>query len=108
MGRHLSSTKWKKITPLSFLRRRIGESYYVNFVDKAGNRSYIDMFEELRRSRETGRGSAWLERLVRDQEVGSSNLPAPTIKKGTSLFPFCVLGGWKNLKGMWTVAGSNR
>ena len=25
----------------------------------------------------TGRSSAWLERLVRDQEVGSSNLLAP-------------------------------
>ena len=27
----------------------------------------------------TGRGSAWLERLVRDQEVGGSNPLAPTI-----------------------------
>ena len=26
----------------------------------------------------TGRGSAWLERLVRDQEADSSNLSAPT------------------------------
>jgi hypothetical protein len=26
----------------------------------------------------TGRGSAWLERLVRDQEVGGSNPLAPT------------------------------
>ncbi len=27
----------------------------------------------------SGRGSAWLERLVRDQEVGGSNPLAPTI-----------------------------
>ena len=28
---------------------------------------------------QSGRGSAWLERLVRDQEVGGSNPLAPTI-----------------------------
>ena len=28
--------------------------------------------------RSTGRGAAWLARLVRDQEVASSNLAAPT------------------------------
>ena len=28
---------------------------------------------------QTGRGSARLERLVRDQEVGGSNPPAPTL-----------------------------
>ena len=32
-----------------------------------------------------GHGSAWLERLVRDQEVGSSNLPAPTIPMGKGI-----------------------
>jgi hypothetical protein len=30
-------------------------------------------------SLQSGRGSAWLERLVRDQEVGGSNPLAPTI-----------------------------
>jgi hypothetical protein len=29
----------------------------------------------------SGRGSAWLERLVRDQEVAGSNPVAPTISK---------------------------
>jgi putative endonuclease len=28
---------------------------------------------------DSGRSVAWLARLVRDQEVGSSNLPAPTM-----------------------------
>ncbi len=31
-----------------------------------------------RKSTPSGRGSAWLERLVRDQEVGGSNPLAPT------------------------------
>jgi hypothetical protein len=31
------------------------------------------------RESKSGRGSAWLERLVRDQEVGGSNPLAPTI-----------------------------
>ena len=36
----------------------------------------------------SGRGSAWLERLVRDQEVGGSNPLAPTILLiGLQLFP---------------------
>ena len=61
----------------------------VKFVDKTGIHSYIDDRKDDKTQRITGRGSAWLERLVRDQEVGSSNLPAPTIKKGTTmLFPF--------------------
>jgi acylphosphatase len=36
----------------------------------------------------TGRGSVWLERLVRDQEVDSSNLSAPTklMKKQVHLY----------------------
>ena len=33
----------------------------------------------LRGKPQSGRGSAWLERLVRDQEVGGSNPLAPTI-----------------------------
>ncbi len=32
-------------------------------------------------TRETGRSSVWLERAVRDREVGSSNLPAPTYRR---------------------------
>ena len=35
---------------------------------------------------DSGRGSAWLERLVRDQEVGGSNPLAPTI------YPLCFHG----------------
>ena len=48
----------------------------------------------------TGRGSAWLERLVRDQEVDSSNLSAPTIKSvereetGSSVLLGPGSGGW--------------
>ena len=42
----------------------------------------------------TGRGSARLERLVRDQEVGSSNLPAPTIKNGNVDVPVFIFGAW--------------
>ena len=37
------------------------------------------LYSEVRRFRRlSGRGSAWLERLVRDQEVGGSNPLAPT------------------------------
>ena len=36
----------------------------------------------------SGRGSAWLERLVRDQEVGGSNPLAPTTSK---ILPFISL-----------------
>jgi hypothetical protein len=32
-------------------------------------------------TREPGRSSVWLERAVRDREVGSSNLPAPTYRR---------------------------
>ena len=48
----------------------------------------------------SGRGSAWLERLVRDQEVGGSNPLAPTKTKYINRFrkfipvtsgPFAVL-----------------
>jgi hypothetical protein len=34
--------------------------------------------ESFCRGLQSGRGSAWLERLVRDQEVGGSNPLAPT------------------------------
>src|SRR5215471_12470010 len=40
----------------------------------------------------SGRGSAWLERLVRDQEVGGSNPLAPI-----SLNPFAAAGFWNLL-----------
>ena len=36
----------------------------------------------------SGRGSAWLERLVRDQEVGGSNPLAPTNSFNTGLTSF--------------------
>ena len=40
----------------------------------------LTLFLRLKSSFErlSGRGSAWLERLVRDQEVGGSNPLAPT------------------------------
>ena len=38
-----------------------------------------DCYIELIQSFSSGRSVAWLARLVRDQEVGSSNLPAPTM-----------------------------
>ena len=39
----------------------------------------------------SGRGSAWLERLVRDQEVGGSNPLAPTTSKPFPLNTFRLL-----------------
>jgi hypothetical protein len=44
-------------------------------------RQFGDLFQRQREATlgESGRGSAWLERLVRDQEVGGSNPLAPTI-----------------------------
>jgi hypothetical protein len=39
-------------------------------------------------TRFTGRGSARLERLVRDQEVGGSNPPAPTLKPANNFAGF--------------------
>src|SRR4051794_41162540 len=40
--------------------------------------------------RSSGRGSAWLERLVRDQEVGGSNPLAPTKSlKDLQVLPHC-------------------
>ena len=66
---------------VSQLRIRHGASYtgrgssscairYANDVMAAGDFATEQIY--------TGRGSVWLERLVRDQEVDSSNLSAPT------------------------------
>ncbi len=60
----------RKITP----RVAVCHESMVNFVVGLVERHFKPLYTE-----DSGRGSAWLERLVRDQEVGGSNPLAPTI-----------------------------
>ena len=51
----------------------------------------------------SGRGSAWLERLVRDQEVGGSNPLAPTTSKFLPLIGLRYLFRSHGKHVLWTI-----
>ena len=51
----------------------------------------------------SGRGSAWLERLVRDQEVGGSNPLAPTTSKTLPFIGLRYLLGFEFFCVLWTI-----
>jgi mono/diheme cytochrome c family protein len=52
--------------------------------------------------RDSGRGSAWLERLVRDQEVGGSNPLAPTTLSLVASIDYAAFAA----AGFWTIFGT--
>ena len=59
---------------------------------------------EIRQEPYTGRSSAWLERLVWDQEVARSNRVAPT--EESPLFPRGFRRFWGNLRAGGKTVGA--